>query len=71
MGKLIFKLYSDLRSIYQSKPPEVTVLSTGALSVDAAQLLSSPAAQKQIQALKDFPVGHSLVAEQPEAHPGK
>jgi len=41
-----------LASLYTSKPPEVTVLGTGALNVDAQRLLATPDAQKQLEALR-------------------
>lgn len=68
MGKLFVKFFTDLRSMYQQKPPAVTVLGTGALHVDAAQLLQSDEAKRQLDALKDFPV-HRLPPEKAEAHP--
>lgn len=52
MSELITKLWTW----YQGKPAQVTVLSSGALLVDANQLLAADAAQKQIAQLEDFPL---------------
>lgn len=71
------ELLSKLWTIYQAKPAQVTVLSSGALLVDANQLLSSEEAKKQIAALQDFPTVqeppapamwsvHTAVGAQPE-----
>ncbi|TAK86969.1 MAG: hypothetical protein EPO20_05815 [Betaproteobacteria bacterium] len=55
------ELFAKLWTMYQSKPVQVTVLSTGALHVDAARLLSSEEAKRQIQALEDFPLQVEIV----------
>ena len=78
------KILSKLWTLYQDKPAHVTVLSSGALVVDAMRMLSSDAARTQLAALSDFPtvntqpalqspVRSSNVAEPPlpEAHPAK
>src|SRR5436190_2056403 len=49
------EIFSKLWTLYQGKPAQVTVLSSGALLVDAVRLLSSVEARKQLEALQDFP----------------
>lgn len=60
------ELFSKFWTWYQDKPAHVTVLSSGALLVDATRLLSSEGAKKQIAALENFPLTPSPQSPQPQ-----
>lgn len=62
------EFFTKLWTWYQAKPAQVTVLSSGALVVDANRLLSSVEAKKQIEALQDFPTVQ-LQTELPDQWP--
>lgn len=49
-------ILEKIKGLYTSKPPEVTVTSSGALHVDPNKLLATDAAQKQIDALRGLKV---------------